>query len=143
MASKKSTKTTAKSSKKKSSLLSSTDIAFFETLINTPSPTGFEYTGQKIWMDYVKPYVDEIFTDSYGTAVGVINPKGTYKVVLEAHCDEISRFVNYVGSDGLINVIRNGGSDHQIAPSKRVNIRTAEGKAIKAVFGRPAIHTRK
>jgi putative aminopeptidase FrvX len=108
MATKKSTKTSSKSSKKTSSLLSATDIAFFETLINTPSPTGFEYTGQKVWMDYIRPYVDEIFTDSYGTAVGVINPKGTYKVVLEAHCDEISWFVNYVGNDGLINVIRNG-----------------------------------
>lgn len=132
-----------KKTKKSASLLSKTDLAFLETLINTPSPTGFEYTGQKVWMDYVRPYVDEIFTDAYGTAVGVINPKGTYKVVIEAHCDEISWFVNYISSDGLINVIRNGWSDHQIAPSKRVNIRTAEGKWIKAVFGWPAIHTRK
>jgi len=75
MSPRKPTKTSSKSSRKTSSFLSPTDIAFFETLINTPSPTGFEYTGQKVRMDYVRPYVDEIFTDSYGTAVGVINPK--------------------------------------------------------------------
>ena len=34
------------------------------------------------------------------------------------------------------------GSDHQIAPSKRVNIHTKKG-IVKAVFGWPAIHTRK
>lgn len=116
-------------------------LQFFEKYINNPSPTGFEYAGQKLWLDYLKPYIDESFIDSYGTAVGVINPTAEYKVVIEAHADEISWFVNYITSDGLIYVIRNGGSDHQIAPSKRVNIHTDKG-IVKAVFGWPAIHTR-
>ena len=63
-------------------------------------------------MDYIKPFVDEIYTDTYGTAVGIINPDAEYKVVIEAHCDEISWFVNYITDNGLIHVIRNGGSDH-------------------------------
>lgn len=116
-------------------------LAFLEQYINNPSPTGFEWEGQKIWLDYLKPYIDEHYVDNYGTAVGVINPKADYKVVIEAHADEISWFVNYITSDGLIYVIRNGGSDHQIAPSKRVNIHTEKG-IVKAVFGWPAIHTR-
>ncbi|OYY04435.1 MAG: peptidase M42, partial [Sphingobacteriia bacterium 35-40-5] len=62
-------------------------------------------------------------------------------VVIEAHADEISWFVNYITKDGLIYVIKNGGSDHQIAPSKRVNIHTDKG-IVKALFGWPAIHTR-
>jgi putative aminopeptidase FrvX len=116
-------------------------LSFFEKYINNPSPTGFEWEGQKLWLEYLKPYIDEHFVDNYGTAVGVINPKAEYKVVIEAHADEISWFVNYITSDGLIYVIRNGGSDHQIAPSKRVNIYTDKG-IVKAVFGWPAIHTR-
>lgn len=116
-------------------------LAFLENYINTPSPTGFEYTGQKLWLDYIKPSVDEYFTDVYGTAVGVINPHAKYKVVIEAHCDEISWFVNYITDEGYIYVRRNGGSDHQIAPSKRVNIWTKNG-AVKGVFGWPAIHVR-
>jgi putative aminopeptidase FrvX len=116
-------------------------LAFFEKYINNPSPTGFEYKGQEIWLDYLKPYIDDYFVDNYGTAVGVINPKAEYKVVIEAHADEISWFVNYITNDGLIYVIRNGGSDHQIAPSKRVDIHTDNG-IVKAVFGWPAIHTR-
>jgi putative aminopeptidase FrvX len=116
-------------------------LDFFEKYINNPSPTGFEWEGQKMWLDYIKPFIDEHFVDNYGTAVGVINPKAEYKVVIEAHADEISWFVNYITKDGLIYVIRNGGSDHQIAPSKRVNIHTEKG-IVKAVFGWPAIHTR-
>ncbi len=109
--------------------------------MNNPSPTGYEWEGQKLWMDYLKPYVDEFITDTYGTAVDVINPKAEYKVVIEAHSDEISWYVNYITDNGLIYVIRNGGSDHQIAPSKWVNIHTKKG-LVKGVFGWPAIHTR-
>ncbi|MEP6932038.1 MAG: M28 family peptidase, partial [Flavobacterium sp.] len=64
-----------------------------------------------------------------------------FKVVIEGHADEISWYVNYITDDGLLYVIRNGGSDHQIAPSKRVHIHTKKG-IVKGVFGWPAIHTR-
>ncbi len=114
---------------------------FLEKYLNNASPTGFESGGQKMWMDYIKPYVDEFKTDTYGTAVAIINPKASYKVVIEAHADEISWFVHYITSDGFVYVRRNGGSDHMIAPSKRVNIHTKKG-IVKAVFGWPAIHTR-
>ena len=114
---------------------------FLESYLNNAAPTGYEWTGQKLWMDYLKPYVDAFITDTYGTAVGVINPKAKYKVVIEGHADEISWYVNYISDNGLIYVIRNGGSDHQIAPSKIVNIHTKNG-IVKGVFGWPAIHTR-
>ena len=131
----------SKQNKTPEPIVTKKSLAFFESYINNPSPTGFEWGGQRLWLDYIKPYVDETFTDNYGTAVGVINPEAEYKVVIEAHSDEISWFVNYITNDGLIYVIRNGGSDHQIAPSKRVNIHTEKGIQ-KAVFGWPAIHTR-
>ena len=114
---------------------------FLKNYLNNPSPTGFESEGQKMWLEYVKPYVNEHFVDTYGTVVGVINPHAKYKVVIEAHADEISWFVHYITKDGFIYLRRNGGSDHQIAPSKRVNIHTKKGM-VKAVFGWPAIHTR-
>lgn len=117
-------------------------IAFFEQYLNNAAPTGHEANGQKLWMDYLKPYVDTFITDVYGTAVGVINPEAKYRVVIEGHSDEISWYVNYITDNGLIYVIRNGGSDHQIAPSKVVHIHTKKG-LVKGVFGWPAIHTRK
>ncbi len=114
---------------------------FLEKYLNNASPTGFESSGQEIWLDYVKPYIDTYISDTYGSMVGVINPDAKYKVVIEAHADEISWFVNYITDDGYIYVIRNGGSDHQIAPSMRVNIHTKKG-VVKGIFGWPAIHVR-
>jgi len=126
---------------KTKSILNKRSTDFLYQYLNNASPTGFESSGQKIWLDYLKPYIDEYFVDTYGTAVGVINPKAQYKVVIEAHADEISWFVHYITKDGFIYLRRNGGSDHQIAPSKRVNIHTEKG-IVKAVFGWPAIHVR-
>ncbi|MBL7920815.1 MAG: M20/M25/M40 family metallo-hydrolase [Bacteroidia bacterium] len=126
---------------KTKSILNKKSTDFLYEYLNNASPTGFESSGQKIWLEYLKPYIDEYFIDTYGTAVGVINPKAQYKVVIEAHADEISWFVHYITKDGFIYLRRNGGSDHQIAPSKRVNIHTEKG-IVKAVFGWPAIHVR-
>ncbi len=114
---------------------------FLFDYLNNSSPTGFESSGQQIWLDYIKPYINDRMIDVYGTAVGIINPKAQYKVVIEAHADEISWFVNYITDEGYIYVRRNGGSDHQIAPSMRVNIYTDKG-IVKGVFGWPAIHVR-
>ena len=124
-----------------SSVITKNSLEFLETYLNNASPTGFESEGQKLWLNYIKPYADDYFVDTYGTAVAVINPTAPYKVVIEAHADEISWFVHYITKDGFIYLRRNGGSDHQIAPSKRVNIHTEKG-VVKAVFGWPAIHVR-
>jgi putative aminopeptidase FrvX len=126
---------------KSKSILNANSTRFLYDYLNNTSPTGFESAGQKIWLNYIKPYIDEHFVDTYGTVVGVINPGAPYKVVIEAHADEISWFVHYITKDGFIYLRRNGGSDHQIAPSMRVNIHTEKG-LVKGVFGWPAIHVR-
>ena len=115
--------------------------SFLEKYLNNASPTGFETSGQKLWLEYIRPFIHETFTDVYGTAVAVINPNMPYKVVIEAHADEIAWFVNYIDDKGYIYLKRNGGSDHQIAPSMRVNIHTKNG-VVKGIFGWPAIHVR-
>ncbi len=127
--------------KSKKEFISASSYEFLNKYINNPSPVGFETSGQKIWLEYIKKFVDTTYSDAYGTAVGVINPNASFKVVIEAHADEISWFVNYINDQGLIYLKRNGGVDHQIAPSMRVWIHGKKGP-VKAVFGWPAIHTR-
>ncbi len=133
-------KITTKKPQKKS-IITDASLTFLKNYINNASPVGFETSGQKLWLEYLKPYVDTHFSDPYGTAVGVINPKADFKVVIEAHADEISWFVNYITPEGLLYLKRNGGVDHQIAPSQRVLVHGKKGP-VKAVFGWPAIHTR-
>ena len=122
-------------------IINKKSMDFMEKYLNNASPTGFESEGQKLWLDYIRPYIDDYWVDTYGSVVGIINPEAEYKVVIEAHADEIAWFVHYITNDGFIYLRRNGGSDHMIAPSKRVNIHTDKG-IVKAVFGWPAIHTR-
>lgn len=130
----------AKASGKKG-IITDKSFSFLKQYINNASPVGFETWGQKLWLEYVKPYVDTHYVDPYGTAVAVINPQHPFKVVIEAHADEISWFVNYINNEGLIYLKRNGGVDHQTAPASRVLIHGKKGP-VKAVFGWPAIHTR-
>jgi putative aminopeptidase FrvX len=114
---------------------------FLQRYLNNASPTGFEAPGQQIWADYMRNYVDELRQDNYGTVYGVINPDSDFRVVIEAHADEIAWYVSHIDEKGFIGVIRNGGSDHLIAPSKIVHLHGEKG-IVKGVFGWPAIHTR-
>jgi len=125
-----------------SNSISDASLAFLEKYINNNAPTGHEKAGQQLWLSYLRPYIDEYHVDPYGSTYGIINPQAEYRVVIEAHADEISWYVNHITEDGFMYLVRNGGSDHQIAPSKRVNIHGDQG-IVKGVFGWPAIHTRK
>src|ERR1700760_4880839 len=95
------------------SVLNAKSWDFLKKYIDNPSPVGFESSGQKLWLDYIKPYVDTFFTDPYGTAVGVVNPDAPFKVVIEAHADEISWFITYMTPEGLLYLKPNGGVDSQ------------------------------
>jgi putative aminopeptidase FrvX len=64
---------TEKAKSKSKSLITDKAFQFLKNYINNPSPTGFESGGQKLWLDYLKPYTESQFTDPYGSAVGVIN----------------------------------------------------------------------
>ena len=123
------------------SVITASSETFLYQYLNNASPTGFEAAGQQLWLEYIKPFIDEWHLDNYGTVYAIINPGQPFRVVIEGHADEISWFVNHIDDNGFINVVRNGGSDHMIAPSKRVNIHTKKG-IIKGVFGWPAIHVR-
>lgn len=123
-------------------ILDKDSVNFLFKLLSTPSPSGDEVQGQTEWMKYMQNYVDEIQTDAYGSVIGVINPKAKYKVVLEAHADEIGWNVSYISDEGYIYVNRNGGSDHMCAPSKVVDIHTIDGTVVPGVFGFTAIHMR-
>lgn len=120
--------------------------SFLRQYLNNNSPTGQEWPGQKMWLRYLEPYIDEWQLDNYGTAYGIIYPENKsqadYRVIIEGHADEISWYVNYITEDGFLHVIRNGGSDHVIAPSMRVWVHLRKGGKVEGVFGWPAIHTR-
>lgn len=111
-----------------------------EKLLVTPSPTGFESAGQKVWTEYVDDFADEVDTDAYGSAVAKLNTSfDVITVMLEAHCDEIGMIVQHITDDGFIFLNKLGGSDSTIARAKRVFIHSRDG-VVAGVVGNTAIH---
>lgn len=117
-------------------------LEFLKTLVNTPSPTGYETRGQRVWLDYVSKFADETFSDAYGNCVAVLNKGGGARLMLAAHADEIAMTVNYIDSNGYLYVKKVGGIDPAITKAQRVNIHTKAG-TIRGVVGNVAPHLSK
>jgi endoglucanase len=117
-------------------------LNFLRTLVNTPSPTGHEVRGQRVWLDYVKPLADETFSDTYGNCVAVLNKGGSPRLMLAAHADEIAMAVNYISDEGFLYVRRIGGVDAAITKAQRIIIHT-RGGPVKGVVGNVAPHLTK
>ena len=114
-------------------------LQFLRTLLNTPSPPGHEARGQRVWLDYVKPFADETFTDAHGNAVAVLNKGGSPRLMLAGHADEIAMAVNYIDEHGFIYVRKLGGVDPAITKAQRITIHTKAGP-VKGVVGNVAPH---
>src|SRR5438067_7975950 len=117
-------------------------LQFLRTLVNTPSPVGHEVRGQRVWLDYVKPFAEETYSDAYGNAVAVLNKGGSPRLMLAAHADEIAMVVNFVNNEGFIYVRKLGGVDPAITKAQRVTIHTRRGP-VKGVVGNVAPHLSK
>lgn len=116
-------------------------LEFLKKLLTTPSPSGFEGPGQRVWLDYTSPFADETFTDTYGSAVGVLNPEGDPRVMIVGHADEIGLMVNHIDDKGFIYVKSIGGVDPAVVPGKRLSIH-AKGGPVRGITGATAIHLR-
>jgi putative aminopeptidase FrvX len=117
-------------------------LKFLQKLINTPSPSGHEMRGQRVWLDYVKEFADETFTDPHGNAVAVLNKGGSPRLMLAGHADEIAMTVCFINPDGFIYVRKIGGVDPAITKAQRVAIHTKNG-TVRGVVGNVAPHLSK
>jgi|TARA_B100000686_G_scaffold279773_1_gene300559 endoglucanase len=114
-------------------------LQFLQTLVNTPSPSGHESRGLRVWMDYVGQYADETYSDAYGNCVAVLNKGGGPRLMLAGHADEIGMTVNFIDDDGYVYVRRLGGTNPAITKAQRVTIHARKGP-VKGVVGSVAPH---
>src|SRR6185295_10022851 len=117
-------------------------LDFLRKLVNTPSPVGHEVRGQRVWLDYVKKYAEDTYSDAYGNCVAVVNKGGSPRLMLAGHADEIAMAVNYIDDHGFIYVRKMGGVDAAITKAQRVVIHTRQGP-VKGVVGNVAPHLMK
>ncbi len=114
-------------------------LEFLKELLTTPSPSGYESAGQRIWCNYARQFADEVRTDAYGNAIAVLNPAGKTKIMLDGHADELGLMIKHIDDNGYIYFQRIGGVDPALVRTKRVNIHTAKG-IVRGVIGATAIH---
>ena len=117
-------------------------LQFLETLVNTPSPSGHESRGLRVWLDYVDQFADETYSDSYGNCVAVLNKGGGPRLMLAGHADEIGMTVNYIDDKGYVYVRKLGGTNPAITKAQRLTIHTHKGP-VKGVVGSVAPHLMK
>lgn len=118
--------------------------SFLFELLRTPSPTGFELPGQRLWAKYVGQFADRVENDAYGSAWATIEgaAKKPRRVMLEAHADEIGYIVKHITKEGWLRVDRIGGSDTATARGRRLDILGDRG-VVRGIIGNTAIHLRK
>lgn len=114
--------------------------AFLQTLLTTPSPSGFEVPGQRVWVEYVSEFADEVRTDEYGNAVAVVEGDGP-EIAFAGHADQIGLIVAGIDDDGFVRVDKIGGSDRTVTKGQHVEIYTGDG-TVSGVVGQRAIHLR-
>ncbi len=123
--------------------------AFLNDLLATPSPSGYEVAGQRVWIDYVDRFADEVFTDAYGNAVAVhegnsrtveSTDPGPSTIAITGHADEIGFIVRDVLEDGFLRIAPVGGSDRTVSKGQHVTIHADE--PVQGVIGQTAIHLR-
>ncbi|MFC6863034.1 M20/M25/M40 family metallo-hydrolase [Halomicroarcula sp. GCM10025817] len=114
--------------------------AFLESLLETPGPSGYEANSQRVWVDYVSEFADDVYTDDYGNAVAKLDG-GETSVALAGHGDEIGFIVRDLTDDGFVRLSRIGGSDKTVTRGQHVTIHTGDGP-VNGVVGQTAIHLR-
>ena len=120
-------------------MLDSIQIDFLRTLCETQTPSGREIEGQRLVAKYVEGCADDIRLDGLGNLHAVKNPDAPFRVMIDAHCDEIGLLVQHVDDRGFLFFSLLGGVNRQLLPGERVTLMGPNGK-VPGVIGRKPIH---
>jgi tetrahedral aminopeptidase len=117
-------------------------LAFLESILDSPSPSGYEEPVQALWRDYVSPHADSVTTDPHGNVIAAVKSDGSPRIMFAGHCDEIGFLIRYIDDNGFLFFGPIGGFDESIIPGRRIVVHTANGP-VPGVTGRQAIHLMK
>ncbi|WP_410767094.1 M42 family peptidase [Haloferax sp. DFSO60] len=115
---------------------------FLESLLTTPSPSGYETDGQRVWVEYVSQFADDVTVDAYGNAVAVHEGSGDGpEIAFTGHADQIGYIVRDIDDNGFIRIGPIGGADRTVSKGQHVTVHSDDGD-VPGVIGQTAIHLR-
>ena len=91
-----------------------------EHLLKVPSVSGFEDKAVKCYEDFMHEHGIDAFRDALDNCYAIINPKAEFRLMLEAHIDEIGFQVTYIDDSGFVYIRQNGGIDRACVPGSQV-----------------------
>lgn len=115
---------------------------FLHSLLNTPSPSGFEVAVQSLVRERLKPVAEAVNTDVHGNVMAVINRGGSPRVMVVGHCDEVGLMITHIDDKGFLYFDRIGAPDTACMVGQRVKI-IADGGDVPGVIGKKPIHLEK
>lgn len=114
-------------------------LTFLKRLVASPSPSGFEQPAQQVVREEIQQFADEVRTDVMGNVIASLNPGGSPRVMLTAHCDELGFLIRYIDERGFLYFSPIGGFDPSSLPGERVHVHTPSGP-LPGILGRKPIH---
>src|SRR6187402_3090079 len=115
-------------------------LEFFQSLLTTPSPSGFEQSIQRVVKRRMARYADDISIDVHGNLIAAWNPDAPVRVMLAGHCDQIGFMIHHIDDRGFLSFGAIGGIDAAVLPGSTVQIHTRDGKAVDGVIGFRPVH---
>lgn len=112
---------------------------FFQRILETPSPSGYESLLQKSVRQYADGFAHQVKTDVHGNLMAVKNPDASLRVMLAGHCDQIGLVVGHIDSEGFVYVQAIGGWDPQMLVGQRLTVWSATGPVF-GIIARKPIH---
>lgn len=113
--------------------------SFFQKILETPSPSGYEQPVQALVREYAGEFADEVKTDLHGNVIACCNPGAEMRVMLAGHADQIGLLVTHIDESGFIYTNTIGGWDPQQLVGQRMTVH-AESGPISAIISRKPIH---
>ena len=112
---------------------------FFQQILETPSPSGYEQPVQALVRQYVEEFADEVRTDLHGNVIACCNTDAPLRVMFAGHADQIGLLVTHINDQGFLYTNTIGGWDPQQLIGQRMTIYTDNGP-IPSVIARKPIH---
>ncbi len=101
---------------------------------------GFEDEVREFIRGEIEPYVDEVFTDAIGNLIAVKKGGGEFKLMLDAHMDEVGFIVSKVEENGFLRFAPLGGWDPRVVLAHPVEIKTRDRRIVQGVIGAAPPH---
>lgn len=114
------------------------DFSILKTLTALPGVSGRENAVREYLNTLLKPYADDMRTDSLGNLI--VFKKGTSgkKLLFCAHMDEVGLMIHYVDDRGFARFTAVGGIDPRTLVAQRVRVQTSKGELLGVIGVKPA-----